>query len=186
MVMEKTLTLSKEILYPKEEIDKIVERIADGINLDFENSKFVTNELFFLGVLNGCCPFIGDLVKRIDKSIPIIVDYVQLSSYGKGTKSSGSIKIIKPLTFDIRQKDIIIVEDIVDTALTTKFLIEFLHLFRPKSIGIAAAFIRAGAEKKMSIDYPGAIMNHDKFVVGYGMDHNGYYRNLDYVGYMET
>ncbi len=140
---------------------------------------YVDKQLVVIGVLKGSFVFLADLVRAID--LPLSVDFIGISSY-QGTKSTGVVQITSDLTRPIEGKDVLLVEDIVDTGLTMKYLLENLGTRRPASIRIAALLEKpARAQVKIPIDYRGFVIG-DEFVVGYGLDWDGKLRNLPFVG----
>ena len=135
--------------------------------------------LVVIGVLKGSFIFLADLVRAID--LPIAVDFIGISSY-QGTHTTGVVQITSDLTRPIEDKDVLLVEDIVDTGLTMKYLLENLGTRRPATIRIAALLEKpARAKVKIPIDYRGFVIG-DEFVVGYGLDWDGKMRNLPFVG----
>lgn len=141
---------------------------------------YTGKDLYVIGVLNGCMLFYSDLVRHID--LPITCDFLGLSSYGADTKSSGVVKFTKDLSHSIAGKDILIVEDIVDTGLTLSYLQKNLRTRAPNSIRICSLLSKPSRRKvEVQIDYLGFTIE-DHFVVGYGLDLDGIYRNLPYIG----
>ncbi len=165
-------------LISKEEIAQKVEEIGKKISADYKNK----NPLL-VGVLKGAWVFLADLVRHID--IPITCDFLQVSSYNSGTETTGVVKIISDLTSPIEGRDVIIVEDIVDTGLTLQYLIEMLELRKPNSLKICALLDKPARHRvEIKIDYLGFTIPN-KFVVGYGIDFDEKFRNLPYIGYIE-
>lgn len=161
----------KKVLIKKEEIDSMVKRLADQISRDYEGK-----ELVLIGVMKGCLIFLADLLRNI--SIHVEFGTITASSYGSGTVSSGQIKIVNDIDIKIKGKDVIIVEDLVDTGLTLNYLKEFLTLRNPASVRICVAFDKPSRRKKpIETDYKGMDIP-DEFIVGYGLDFNEKYRNL--------
>jgi hypoxanthine phosphoribosyltransferase len=155
----------------KDTIQKIVADVARRISIDYQD-----RELILLGVLKGSFIFLSDLMRQL--SIQAKVDFIGASSYGSGTSSSEKIIITKDITIDIRNKDVLIVEDIIDTGLTLAFIIEHLKSFGPNSVKICAFLDKKERRKQMvSIDYAGYGVETG-FLVGYGLDFNEQYRNL--------
>ena len=162
---ELTLVLNEE------EIQSKVEEIASRISSDYEN-----RELVLLGVLNGAFIFLSDLIRKI--TIPCVVDFIGASSYGAATISSGNIRLTKEASINLEGKNVLIVEDIVDTGLTMTFLIDYLKSFNPESVKICAFIDKPERrEVDISIDYP-CFTIEDGFLVGYGLDYNEEYRGL--------
>ena len=124
--------------------------------------------------------FCSDLIKKIDR--PVTLEFIQVSSYGDSTVSSGSVKLETDLSGSIAGKNVIVVEDIVDSGLTVKTLLELLNMRKPKSIKLASLLYKPSRNiHKVNIDYLGFEIE-DKFVIGYGLDYAGRYRELPYVG----
>ena len=163
-------------LYSKQDLEQTVARLGKEITADYQGKTPV-----MVAVLKGAFIFMADLVRAID--IPCTVDFMVVSSYGKGTQSSGAVKIIKDLDTNIEGKDVIIVEDILDTGFTLYNLVEYIKSKEPASVKIAT-FIDKPARRKQNIsaDYVGFTMKDDYFIVGYGLDYAQKYRNLPYVG----
>lgn len=158
------------LLIPHEEIVEISKKIGKQITDDYENKQPIV-----VCVLKGACPFHSELIKHI--GLPIELDYIQVSSYS-GTSSTGNVKIKKDLDTDIRGKDIILVEDIVDSGLTLSVLKKQLLERSPNSIKVAALLDKpTGRKVKFSADYVGKEIE-DLFVIGFGLDLDEKYRNL--------
>lgn len=137
----------------------------------------------FVGVLQGAAVFLADLIRAIDGELDY--DFVSISSYGTATRSSGVVRIMKDLDQNVVGRDIIIVEDIVDTGLTLKFLLDNLRLHNAKSYRIATLLDKpARRQIDVHVDYVGFDIP-DEFVIGYGLDYAGKYRNLPYIGVFE-
>ena len=153
------------------EISQKVKGLAQRISEDYTGK-----ELIVLGVLKGCFIFLADLIREI--TIPVQVDFVRLASYGSNTTSSGTIRITKEAEFDLRDRDVLIVEDIIDTGVTIAYLLDHLKSFSPKSVKICAFIDKSERrEIQVSIDYTG-IMVEQGFLVGYGLDFDEKYRAL--------
>lgn len=136
-----------------------------------------------VGILKGSVFFLCDLAKRL--TTPVSLDFLQVSSYGSGTRSSGNVRLVRDLTTDVAGKDVIIVEDIVDTGRTLQKIIEILGTRHPKSVKICALLQKKiPGNKDVPIDYLGFRVE-DVFVVGYGLDHAEAYRNLPYIAVLE-
>ena len=162
----------KEIITSKE-IKNRIEELGKKISEDYKN-----NELVLVGVLKGSFVFMADLVRSVD--IPLEVDFLEISSY-ESTASSGIVRITKDLKNSIENKHVLIVEDIVDTGLTMKFLVEHLNAKKPLSLKIASFLTKPQKYKlNFEINYSGFEIE-DIFVVGYGLDYNGKFRNLPSV-----
>ncbi len=168
----------KEILLSKEEIHTIVSRLGQQISRDYENKN-----LLMVSVLKGSVVFMADLMRAID--IPCRIDFLSVSSYGSGTKSSGVVKIQKDLDIDLAGYDLLLVEDILDSGMTLSYIIEMLRTRNPKSIRICT-FLDKPERRVADIkaDYVGTAVP-DAFVVGYGLDYDERYRNLPYLGVLK-
>ncbi len=163
------------ILFTRDEIDAKVQELGARLTREYRD-----RDPLFVGILTGSFPFIADLVRSID--IPLEVDFMAVSSYGKGTKSSGVVKILKDLDRSIEGRHVVLVEDIVDSGLTLKYLIENLATRHPASISICTLLDKTDARKEpVEIRYAGFECPNE-FVVGYGLDYAGRYRNLPYIG----
>ncbi len=136
-------------------------------------------EPILIGILKGAFVFLADLMRKID--LPVKVDFLAVSSYGKSTESSGVVMILKDIVEDIEGRDVIIVEDILDTGLTLKNIVEHLQAKRPASIKICVLLDKKERRKvKIEADYVGFDIP-DKFIVGYGLDYAEKFRNLPYI-----
>ncbi|HOM01335.1 MAG TPA: hypoxanthine phosphoribosyltransferase [Acetivibrio sp.] len=161
----------EEILVTGEELKSKAKELGKRISNDYEGK-----ELVLIGVLKGGVVFFADLIREI--SIPIDMDFISVSSYGNSTKSSGVVRIIKDIDVDITNKHVLIVEDLVDTGLTLHYLKSMFENRGPKDVKVCTALDKPSRRKvELEIDYEG-ITIPDKFVVGYGLDYAGKYRNL--------
>lgn len=166
------------VMIAKEEISRRVEEMAAEIRAHYQGKK-----LRVVGVLNGSFIFMADLVRAI--GIDLSCDFLGLSSYGESTESSGVVAITKDLGGPIEDHHVLIVEDIVDTGLTLAYLLENLGTRKPASVRIATLLSKpARRQVEVDIDYLGFTIE-DRFVVGYGLDYAGKYRNLPYIGVIE-
>lgn len=164
----------ERVLVSKEQLDKQVEELGARISKDYEGQ-----ELVIIGVLKGGFIFLADLARKI--TIPVDLDFMSVSSYGNSSKSSGVVKIIKDVDTNITGKHVLIVEDIIDTGLTLSHLVELLKTRGPLSVKICAALDKPSRRKvDLKVDYKG-IEIPDEFVVGYGLDYAGKYRNIPEV-----
>ena len=164
-----------EVLITEDEVQSKVSQMAQQISCDLKNK-----ELMVVGILKGAAIFTADLVRKIN--IPVTLDFMAVSSYGSATRSSGAVQIIKDIEVSIHGRHILVVEDIVDTGLTLKYLLETLRMRGPASIRTCAFLDKPGARKtEVPIDYKGFEIP-DEFVVGYGLDYDQKYRNLPYIG----
>ncbi len=165
-----------EILYSAEHIAESIDELGAAITADYQGKEPV-----LVGVLKGSCVFMADLMRRID--LPMTIDFMAVSSYKDGTRSSGDVEILKDLSNAIRDKHVIVVEDIVDTGLTLTRLLEILGSRGAASIKLASFLDKPEPriKKELKIDYTGFVIP-DRFVVGYGLDVAGRYRNLPFIG----
>ena len=163
------------VLLTEEEVNKKISEVAAQINKDYEGK-----EVHLICILKGGVFFTCELAKRL--TIPVSLDFMSVSSYGSDTKSSGVVKIIKDLDEPLEGKNVIIVEDIIDSGRTLAYLIEVLKQRNPASIRLCTLLDKPERRvKDVKVDYVGFNIP-DEFVVGYGLDYAQKYRNLDYVG----
>jgi hypoxanthine phosphoribosyltransferase len=166
------------ILIPKEDLEKRVAELAAEIERDYADS----GRLVCVGLLKGSVFFMVDLLKRF--SIPVAIDFFQTSSYGSGT-TGGEVRIRKDLDMSIRGKDVLLIEDIVDTGWTLRTIFALLHYRGARSIRLCALLDKVEArEVDITIDYRGFEIPR-LFVVGYGLDFDERYRNLPYIGVLD-
>ena len=167
-----------KVLISEEQIRRRVMELGCQLTADYQGK-----ELFVLGILKGSVVFMSDLIRAID--LPLQIDFIAVSSYGKSTRSSGVVRIIKDLDADIQGKDLLIVEDIVDSGLTLSYLREIFLSRNPASLKICT-FLDKPSRRVADVipDYNGYQIP-DEFVVGYGLDYAEKYRNLPYVGVVE-
>lgn len=168
----------KEILLDEK---KIIEKIAEmgrSISKEYENK-----ELVLVGVLKGSVMFMSDLMKHI--TIPCCMDFMAVSSYGTATQTSGVVRILKDLDYQIEGKHVLVVEDIIDSGITLKYLLEYLRSRKPASVEIAC-LLNKPERRRVEIDvkYQGFEVP-DYFLVGYGLDYAEKYRNLPFVGILK-
>ncbi|SHM68645.1 hypoxanthine phosphoribosyltransferase [Caldanaerovirga acetigignens] len=169
----------KEILISEEEIKKKLKELGKRITEDYRDKK----DILLVGVLKGAVLFIADLIRHID--LPLQVDFMAVSSYGASTESSGVVRILKDLDENIEGKNILIVEDIIDSGLTLSYLYNMLKSRKPASIKICTLLDKPSRRKvKIKVDYLGFEIP-DYFVVGYGLDYNEKYRNLPFIGILK-
>jgi hypoxanthine phosphoribosyltransferase len=163
--------MNREVLFSKDVIERRVRELAEEISRDYAG-----RELIVVGILKGAFIFMADLIRFF--KIPCQVDFAQLASYGNGTVSSGDVVIMKDIGLPIAGKDVLIVEDIVDTGLTLSFLVETLKNRNPRSLKVCV-FLDKRARRKVpfTADYTGFDID-DGFVVGYGLDFNEQARHL--------
>lgn len=163
-----------KVLITQEELKCKIKELGKQIENDYMGKN-----LLVVGVLKGAVLFIADLIREIN--LPLSIDFMAVSSYGSSTQSSGVVRIIKDLEKDIQDKDLLIVEDIIDSGLTLSYLIENLKSRNPKSIKLCTLLDKPDRRKaEVKIDYKGFAIP-DEFVVGYGLDYAETYRNLPYV-----
>ena len=168
----------KEVLLTKEQIAQKVEELGAQITQDYEGK-----ELVLVGVLRGSVPFFADLIRAID--MPVILDFISVSSYGASTQSSGVVRFQKDLDTPLEGKEVLIIEDIVDTGLTLRYLIESMKGRGADAVSTCCLLDKPGRRKvDVKADYTGFFIP-DEFVVGYGLDYNQQYRNLPYIGVLD-
>lgn len=167
-----------EVLYTEENIADMVNRCGAEISEDYADKN-----LLLVSVLKGSVAFMADLMRAI--SIPVRIDFMSVSSYGAGTKTSGVVKIIKDLDINLQGYDILIVEDILDSGKTLSYLMEILSARNPASIQICTLFDKPD-RREVSVfpKYKGCDIP-DAFIVGYGLDYDEKYRNLPFVGVLK-
>jgi len=168
----------KEILISEEEIQNKVNEMAAMINKDYKGE-----DILFIGILKGSVIFMSDLARKIDTQAEF--DFMDVSSYGDKAYSSGNVRIIYDVKYDVKDKNILIVEDIIDTGRTLKKIVDVLNSKDPKSLKIATLLDKPDRRKvEINIDYKGFEIPNE-FVVGYGLDYAGKYRNLPYIGVLK-
>ena len=166
------------VLLSEDEIREKVRELGGKITADYKNSN-----LMLVTVLKGAVVFLADLMRQID--VPAEIDFMVVSSYGSGVKSSGVVKIVKDLDVPLAGKDILIVEDILDSGLTLSYIKELLESRGPRSIRIATLLDKPDRrEAPITADYVGFVVP-DQFIVGYGLDYAEKYRNLPYIGVLK-
>ena len=166
----------KEILVSQEKINELVKNIAIQINKDYAGEEVV-----FVSILNGSFMFTSDLLKQI--TLDCNIDFMQVSTYGNSSTTSGNFVVKKDVTLDVTNKNVIIVEDILDTGYTMKNLIEYFKIKNVKTLKIATMIDKPKRRcEDVSADYVGFTMSDDSFIVGYGLDYAQKYRNLPYIG----
>ncbi len=168
----------ERVLLTEEQIHARVREMGKAISEDFAGKEVV-----FIGVLKGCFIFMADLMRCV--TIPCMMDFMAVSSYGSGTVSTGAVKINKDLNEDIEGKHVIFVEDILDSGMTLSYLKQYLMVRKPASVNIATLLDKPSRRKAdISADYCG-FQVPDSFVVGYGLDYAEKYRNLPYIGILK-
>ena len=170
----------EKILFDHEDIVNASIRVAKQIEEDYKDKEGYP---VLLCTLKGALPFMAELIKHID--IHIVTDFIDVSSYHGGTSSSGTIKINKDISMDIKDKDVIVVEDIVDTGRTLKALIEYLESREVRSVTCASLVDKPEARVvEVQADYIG-VESPNAFLVGFGLDYEERYRNLPYIGVLK-
>lgn len=167
------------VLFDQETIKGIVDRLGAEITRDYQGK-----DLVLVAVLRGAVVFMGDLMRTIE--CPLAIDFMAVSSYGEGAKSSGIVRIVKDLDIDIKGRDVLIVEDILDSGLTLRYLMKNLSSRHPASLEVAT-FLWKDVHGKQAAINPKYVGSHcpDEFIVGYGLDFAERYRNLPYVGILK-
>ena len=168
----------QEVLFSEEQLKNRVREIAQQITADYQGK-----EIMLISVLRGSFVFMADLCRAID--LPCTLDFMAVSSYGKGTKSSGQVQITKDLSEDISDRHIIVVEDILDSGNTLSYLLKILENRHPASIRLCTLLDKPDRRvKPVEVHYSGFTIP-DAFVVGYGLDYAEHYRNLPYIGILK-
>jgi hypoxanthine phosphoribosyltransferase len=165
-----------QVLISEDDIRSKVRELGEQVSRDYAGSSVT-----LVSVLKGSLPFMADLMRQI--SIPVQIDLMEVSSYGGATtETSGLVRILKDLSSSIAGKDVLIVEDIIDTGLTLNYLLRYLRGKNPKSLRICALLDKPARRLvEIPIDYRGFTIP-DEFVVGYGLDYGEYYRNVPFIG----
>lgn len=167
-----------KVMMTEEEVDRKIKEIGLLISKDYEGK-----EVHLICILRGASFFACELAKRIN--LPVTIDFMSVSSYGGGTESSGHVKIVKDLEESIEGKEVIVVEDIIDTGRTLSHLMELLRNRNPKSLALCALLDKPDRRVvDVDVKYVG-FQVPDLFVVGYGLDYDQKYRNLPYIGVVE-
>lgn len=167
-----------EVLLTEEQIEEKTRELGAALSTEYKD-KFP----LAIGILKGAMPFMSDLMKRVDTYIEM--DYMDVSSYGNATVSSGEVKIIKDLNTSVEGRDILIIEDIIDSGMTLSYLVDLFKYRKAKSIKIVTLLDKpTGRKVDLKADYVGFEVP-DAFVVGYGLDYAEKYRNLPYVGVLK-
>jgi hypoxanthine phosphoribosyltransferase len=165
-------------LITAEEIEAKLAEIGRAVSADYRGK-----DLIVVGVLKGAFMVMADLARHID--IPVEFDFMAVSSYGASTQSSGVVRILKDLDQEIAGRHVLIVEDIIDSGLTLNYLMKSLSVRKPASLEVASLLVKSGVQRTaLTIKYPGFQIGPE-FVIGYGLDYAGKYRNLPYVGVLE-
>ena len=166
-------------LFTENEIQLAIEKLGEKLN-----AIYGEEELYLVCVLKGSILFMTDLSKHL--KMPLKMEFIRLSSYGSGFTSTGRVSAVDISLPDLNDKNVLIIEDIIDTGHTAKFLMDFLqHNFKPKTLKFCSLLDKkCKREVDINADYH-CFEVDDKFLVGYGLDYDGYYRNLPYIGYIE-
>lgn len=168
----------KEILLDEETLKSKVKELGDMISRDYKGK-----DLVLIGVLKGSVMFMADLMKEI--TIPCAMDFMAVSSYGNSTSSSGVVRILKDLDFEIEGKDVLVIEDIIDSGVTLKYLMEYLKARKANSLEVACLLNKPERRKvDMNVKYTGFVVP-DEFLIGYGLDYAEKYRNLPFIGVLK-
>lgn len=168
----------KEILFTQEDLKAITKELGEKVTRDYKDKK-----LYLVTILKGAVVFLTDFMRNVD--LPCEVDFMVVSSYGSGVTSSGNVKIIKDLDVPLEDKDILIVEDILDSGNTLKFVVDMIKKRHPKSVEICALLDKPSRRiADIQAKYVGREIP-DEFVVGYGLDYDEKYRNLPYLGVLK-
>ena len=167
-----------EIVVSSDQIETMVQRLAGELEADIKGKSPV-----FIGVLKGCVFFFTDLTRNIRQSVEM--DFIQVSSYGASTTSSGSVVLVKDITVDVRDRDVYLIEDIVDTGITLTDVIKLIEARHPRSIQVVALLSKPSRRQiEVDIAFLGTEIE-DLFVVGYGLDYGEAYRNLPDIRVLE-
>ncbi len=161
-------------LIPGEELRKRIQEMGEEISRDYNGQS-----LLVVGALKGSFVFLADLIRHI--SLPVRIEFLHLTPYGEG--SEGGIRILKETDLNLRGENVLFVDDVIDSGLTVNFVMDRLSLKNPRSLHLASLLLKKGkGHLRYPVRYQGFEID-DRFVVGFGMDRNGYYRNLDFVGF---
>ncbi|MBX4261797.1 hypoxanthine phosphoribosyltransferase [Clostridium estertheticum] len=168
----------KEVLYNEDQLRDKIRQMGEKVSKDYYGK-----DLILIGILKGSVIFMSDLLKEI--TIPCKMDFMAVSSYGNSTKTSGVVRILKDLDFEIQGKDVLIVEDIIDSGVTLKYLMKCLSARKPSSLEIICLLNKPERRKvDIEVKYVGFDVP-DFFIVGFGMDYAERYRNLPYIGILK-
>lgn len=168
----------EKVLFSKEQLAKRIKELAEQLDKDYAGKTPL-----MVAILKGSVMFFTDLIREM--TLPLEIDFMSISSYGSGVKSSGEVKMIKDLDNKIEGKDVIIVEDIVDSGYTMKYLTHLLEARNPSSIKICALLDKPSRrETDVAVDYKGFEVGNE-FVVGYGLDYAARYRNIPFIGILK-
>lgn len=169
----------ESVLFSEKEIENIVNILANQIEKDYNNKDFI-----MVGLLKGSVAFMADLMKKIN--LDFSIDFMVVSSYGGGTQSTGRVNVLKDISQSVEGKEILIVEDIIDSGNTLNFIKKYLTVKGAKSIKLCTLFDKPDRRTAdITVDYVGMKIP-DVFIVGYGLDYDEKYRNLPYVGVLKS
>ncbi len=172
--MDSPAAVARVLLHP-DEIQERVRALGAEIRRDYAGRRVI-----FVGILRGAVVFLADLIRALDA--PVMIDFMAVSSYGKSTTSSGVVRISKDLNESIEGEHVVVVEDIIDSGLTLRYLVDLLRRRNPASLRVCTLLLKdRPRDYAVALDYVGFTIP-DEFVVGYGLDYAGYYRNLPYIG----
>ena len=167
-----------KVLFTEGEIKQAVAKLAAEIRQDYQGKQPL-----LIGILKGSFVFMADLIRQLN--LPVEVDFVKLSSYGTGTETSGKVKVVQGLKTPIKDRDVLVIEDIVDTGLTISFLLDYLRKKKPASLRLCALTDKPSRRQvPVTIDYLGFTVP-DKFIVGYGIDWNEKFRYLPDICFVD-
>jgi len=167
-----------KILISRDEIAKAVARLASEIRSDYQGKQPL-----LIGVLKGSFMFMADLIRHLD--LPLEIDFIRLSSYGAARESSGKVRVVQGVKTPVKGRDVLVIEDIVDTGITISFLLDYLKKKQPASLKLCALTDKPSRRRvPVPIDYRGFTVPN-KFIVGYGLDLNQRFRNLPYICVLE-
>ena len=167
-----------KILYSQKEIAAAVDRLASLLTRDYHDKDPI-----LIGILKGSFVFLADLIRRLD--FPLEIDFVRVSSYGSGAETSGKIKVVLPLRREIRNRAVLLIEDIVDSGLTTTFVLDYVRRKKPASLKLCSLMDKPSRRQvEIAIDYPGFTVPN-RFLVGYGLDYDEQFRHLPDVCALE-
>lgn len=169
-----------KMLFEPEKIQNSIVNLAEKLNSEYKNE-----EVYLICVLKGSVMFMTDLAKYL--KMPLRMEFIRLSSYGSGFSSTGKVNAVDISLPDLNEKNVLIIEDIIDTGHTAKFLVDFInHNFKVKTLKFCSLLDKK-VKREVDIDADFYCFEvDDKFLVGYGLDYDGYYRNLPYIGYVEV
>lgn len=168
----------RHTLFTGEQIESVVDRLAADITAVYQDKNPI-----IVGILKGVFIFMADLVRRLD--FPLEVEFIRLSSYGNGQQTTGRVKVVQGLSCSVKDRHVLVVEDIIDTGITISFLMDYLENGKPASLNLCALLDKPSRRRKqVKTGYLGFEVP-DKFLVGYGLDYNEQYRNLPDICYLE-